>query len=193
MSHFWKDLGRGLLYAVPVMLVAGLGAREVVRLRTANQELEARRLQAERALARAEERLSAGHRRDDQSLAARLRAAADAAENQGAAEERLSRVVEFLKQEVSTAESTIEALRRGGGTRWRRTPPREASRNPPRNFSAKFPASTARSRRCVRIPGRKDKTDRSESGVGNRRAHGCFGGASEAGLSGWPTRWSTAC
>jgi hypothetical protein len=98
------------------MLLAGLGGRELVRLRTANQELDARRLNAERALARAEERLSAGHRRDDQSLAARLRAAADAAETQGAAEERLTRVVEFLKQEVSTAETTIEALRRGGGS-----------------------------------------------------------------------------
>jgi hypothetical protein len=114
MSHFWKDLGRGLLYAVPVVAVAGLGAREVIRLRALNHESEARRLTAERALARAEERLAAVHRVDDQTLAARLRAAADAAETQGAAEERLTRVVEFLKQEVATAETTIEALRRGG-------------------------------------------------------------------------------
>ena len=115
MNHFWKDLGRGLLYAGPVLAVAGLGAREVIRLRASLHESEARRLAAERALARAEERLATVHRRDDQSLAARLRAAADAAEAQGAAEERLTRVVDFLKQEVTTAESTIEALRRGEG------------------------------------------------------------------------------
>jgi hypothetical protein len=115
MNHFWKDLGRGLLYALPVLAVAGLGAREVLRLRGSLHESEARRLAAERALARVEEQLAAVHRQDDQSLAARLRAAADAAEAQGAAEERLTRVVDFLKQEVATAESTIEALRRGGG------------------------------------------------------------------------------
>jgi hypothetical protein len=113
MTHFWKDFGRGLLYAVPVLAVAGLGAREVIRLRAANHELEARRLAAERALARVEEQLAARNRLDDQSLATRLRAAAEAAETQGAAEERLTRVVEFLKQEVATAETTIEALRRG--------------------------------------------------------------------------------
>jgi hypothetical protein len=113
MTHFWKDFGRGLLYAVPVLAVAGLGAREVIRLRAANHELEAQRLAAERALARVEEQLAARNRMDDQSLATRLRAAAEAAETQGAAEERLTRVVEFLKQEVSTAETTIEALRRG--------------------------------------------------------------------------------
>jgi hypothetical protein len=112
MRHFWKDLGRGLLYAVPVLAVAGLGAREVMRLRAANHESEARRLASERALARAEERLAAVYRLDDQALAARLRAAADAAETQGAAEERLTRVVEFLKNEVTTAETTIESLRR---------------------------------------------------------------------------------
>jgi hypothetical protein len=115
MNHFWKDLGRGLLYAVPVLAVAGLGAREVVRLRGALHESEARRLAAERALARAEEQLATVHRQDDLALAARLRGAADAAEAQGATEERLTRVVEFLKQEVTTAESTIEALRRGEG------------------------------------------------------------------------------
>lgn len=115
MSHIWKDLGRGLLYAVPVLAVAGLGAREVIRLRASNHESEARRLAAERALVRAEERLAAGHRQDDQTLAVRLRAAADAAETQGAAEERLTRVVEFLKQEMATAETTIEALRRADG------------------------------------------------------------------------------
>ena len=113
MTHFWKDFGRGLLYAVPVLAVAGLGAREVIRLRAVNHELEARRLAAERALARVEEQLAARNRLDDQSLATRLRAAAEAAETQGAAEERLTRVVEFLKQEVATAETTIEALRRG--------------------------------------------------------------------------------
>lgn len=115
MNHFWKDLGRGLLYAVPVLAVAGLGAREVIRLRASLHESEAQRLAAERALVRAEERLATVHRQDDLTLAARLRGAADAAEAQGAAEERLTRVVEFLKQEVTTAESTIEALRRGEG------------------------------------------------------------------------------
>jgi len=114
MSHFWKDMGRGLLYAVPVLGVAGLGVREVLRLREALDESEARRLAAERALARADERLAAVHRVDDQALAGRLRAAADAAEAQGAADERLTRVVDFLKQEVATAESTIEALKQGG-------------------------------------------------------------------------------
>lgn len=126
MNHFWKDLGRGLLYAVPVLAVAGLGAREVIRLRGALHEADARRLAAERALARAEERLAIVHRQDDQSLAARLRAAADAAEAQGATEERLTRVVDFLKQEVATAESTIEALRRGEGE-----PGREGGGAPP--------------------------------------------------------------
>lgn len=115
MSYFLKDLGRGLLYAVPVLVVAGLGAAEVIRLRTAHQESEARRLAAERALARAEAQLASRHRLDDRDLAGRLRAAADAAEAQGAADERLTRVVDFLKQEVATAESTIESLRRGGG------------------------------------------------------------------------------
>lgn len=114
MSHFWKDMGRGLLYAVPVLGVAGIGVREVLRLREALDESEARRLAAERALARADERLAAAHRMDDQALAARLRAAADAAEAQGAADERLTRVVDFLKQEVATAESTIQALKQGG-------------------------------------------------------------------------------
>lgn len=113
MSHFLKDLGRGLLYAVPVLVVAGLGAAEVIRLRAVNQESEARRLAAERALARAEAQLAARHRLDDRDLAGRLRAAADAAEAQGEADDRLTRVVDFLKQEVATAESTIEALRRG--------------------------------------------------------------------------------
>lgn len=116
MSHLWKDLGRGLLYAVPVLGVAGLGASEVMRLRAANHESEARRLAAERALARAEDRLAAVHRLDDQALATRLRAAADAAEEQGAAEERLNRVVEFLKNEVNTAESTILELRGAPGS-----------------------------------------------------------------------------
>ena len=108
-------MGRGLLYAVPVLGVAGLGVREVLRLRGELDASEAGRLAAERALARAEERLAAVHRVDDQALAARLRAAADAAEAQGAADERLTRVVDFLKQEVATAESTIEALKQGAG------------------------------------------------------------------------------
>lgn len=115
MNHFWKDLGRGLLYAIPVLAVAALGAREVIRLRASFHESEAQRLAAERALARAEEQLATALRQDDLAWEVRRRAVADAAEAQGATEERLNRVVEFLKQEVTSAESTIEALRRGEG------------------------------------------------------------------------------
>lgn len=113
MNHFFRDFGRGLLYAIPVLVVAGLGVAEVVRLRSSVHEAEARRLAAERALARVEAQLAARFEEDDRALAARLMAAADAAEAQGAAEDRLSRVIDFLKQEVATAESTIKALRQG--------------------------------------------------------------------------------
>lgn len=115
MNHFWKDLGRGLLYAIPVLGVAALGATEIIRLRGSLHEAEAKRLSAERALARTEARLADRYRDDDHALASRLRAAADAAETQGAAEDRLSRVIDFLKDEVTAAESTIEALRRHNG------------------------------------------------------------------------------
>ena len=46
----------------------------------------------------------------DDALAGRLRRAADAAESQGAADERLTRVIDFLKHEVTTVESTIRDL-----------------------------------------------------------------------------------
>lgn len=114
MNHFLKDFGRGLLYAIPVLGVAGLAVAEIVRLRGAVHEADARRLAAERALSRVEAQLAARYQDDDRAWAARLKAAADAAEAQGMAEDRLSRVIDFLKQEVATAESTIEALRQGG-------------------------------------------------------------------------------
>ncbi|MFN0130014.1 MAG: hypothetical protein ACKV19_25395 [Verrucomicrobiales bacterium] len=113
MKHFLKDFGRGLLYAIPVLVVAGLAVAEIVRLRGSVHEAEARRLAAERALARVEAQLAARFQEDDRALTARLKAAADAAETQGVAEDRLSRVIDFLKQEVATAESTIKALRQG--------------------------------------------------------------------------------
>jgi len=115
MNHFWHDLGRGLLYAVPVVAVAGLGVHEVIRLHGALHEAEARQLTAERALARLEERVADGSR-NDHVLTARWRAAAEAAGtqgDQGDTDDRLTHVVEFLKQEVAAAETTIEALRRG--------------------------------------------------------------------------------
>jgi chromosome segregation ATPase len=116
MTQFAKDFGRGLLLAVPLLAFAALGAREVLRLREETRRLEAARADAEQRATVAEQRLASQLRRVDEAFAARLRNAADAAESQGAAEERLTQVIEFLKSEVSTAESTIRGLQGRPGT-----------------------------------------------------------------------------
>lgn len=110
MTQFAKDFGRGLAFAMPVLAVVALGAREVLRLRDDTRQLEVRRLEAEHKAETAERALASPLRHSDEALAARLPAAADAAESQGAAEERLTRVIDFLKKEVSTADRTIRSL-----------------------------------------------------------------------------------
>jgi hypothetical protein len=116
MTQFAKDFGRGIVFALPVLALLALGAREILRLRQQVREIEAHRIAADRRAEAAGEVLASQLRRADEELAARLRDAADAAESQGAAEERLTRVIEFLKSEVSTAESTIRGLQdRPGG------------------------------------------------------------------------------
>jgi hypothetical protein len=115
MQAIWKDLGRGMLYALPVMAVAGLGAHEVIRLQVALDQSEARWRTAERARIHAEAQWAVVLRQNEEAVEARRRAEAEAAAAHRATEERLTRVVEFLKAEVTTAESTIEALRQGAG------------------------------------------------------------------------------
>ena len=110
MTQFAKDFGRGVVFALPVLAVVALGAREVLRLRDETRQLDARRLEADRRAETAEQKLASHLHRNDESLAGRLRGAADALESQGAAEERLTRVIDFLKTEVSTAETTIRGL-----------------------------------------------------------------------------------
>jgi chromosome segregation ATPase len=117
MIQFAKDFGRGVLFALPVMAVMALGAREMLRLREDSRRVDARRLEAERRAETAEQMLASQLRRSDEALADRLRGAADAAESQGAAEERLTQVIDFLKSEVSSAETTIRGLQQEPGTR----------------------------------------------------------------------------
>jgi hypothetical protein len=116
MIQFAKDFGRGVAFAIPVLAVVALGAREVLSLRDDTRQLEARRLEAERRAETAEHKLYSQLHSSDEALAARLRSAADAAESQGAAEERLTRVIDFLKKEVSAAETTIRGLQGQPGT-----------------------------------------------------------------------------
>ena len=111
MRNFTREFGLGLLLALPVLAAAGLGIREVLTLRHENRQLEAQRLEAVGAAERTEDQLEAVHRLADQTRSARMRAVADASESQGLADEKLTRVIDFLKNEVSTAETTIRGLK----------------------------------------------------------------------------------
>lgn len=111
MKQTLGDFARGLLYGLPILAAAALGAREILLLRAENDRLEAAMKTEIRARLAAEEKISAAHRQMDHALAARFQATQDITSAQGATEERLNQVIDFLKKEVQSAEAAIQALR----------------------------------------------------------------------------------
>jgi hypothetical protein len=105
MKDFTRDFARGMLLAVPVVAVAAIGVREFLALKETSRDLETQRLEAVGARDAAEKKLAEMQRVAQRALDARLREAAQAAESQGAAEERLRHLIDFLKQEVASSEA----------------------------------------------------------------------------------------
>ncbi len=126
MRKFAREFAYGLMLAVPVLAGAALAAREVLQLRQKVEELETARLEALRQRDAAVEKLAAFQRNSDRALADRLRAAADAADSEGEAQQRLAHVIDFLKKEISTAEATIDGLKKSPTAPAAGAPPRTA-------------------------------------------------------------------
>lgn len=111
MKQTLGDFARGLLYGLPILAAAALGAREILLLRAENARLEAAMQTEVRARLAAEEKIAGAQRQLDSALAARFQATQDITSAQGATEERLNQVIDFLKKEVQSAEAAIQALR----------------------------------------------------------------------------------
>lgn len=135
MKQTLGDFARGLLYGLPILAAAGLGAREILLLRAENDRLEAAMKTEVRARLAAEEKVVAAQRQLDHALAERWRAADATASAQGATEERLTQIIDFLKKEVQSAEASIQALRGqpGGQAQDPPTAPSDATPAPPRS------------------------------------------------------------
>ena len=99
--------------AVPVLAAAALGVREVLRLRQENSVLEARLLQAARQAEADRGRIAAIQSATDRLVQDKLRVSAMAADAQGAAEERLQKIIAFLKSEASASEQALNDVRNG--------------------------------------------------------------------------------
>jgi len=115
MKHTAGDFVRGLALALPVVALAGLGVREIVILRHRARALEAGRLEAIVARESAEKRLAEMQAYASTAIEERMREAAQAAESHGAAEERLTHLVDFLKKEVASSEAAINELKNRNG------------------------------------------------------------------------------
>ncbi len=113
MSARPGDFFRGLIMAVPVLAAAALGVREVLHLREENRVLEARLLQAERQLEAERGRIAAIQAATDRLVQEKLRVSAMAADAQGAAEDRLQKIIAFLKSEASASEQALNDARNG--------------------------------------------------------------------------------
>ena len=126
MKHTASDFVRGLALALPVVALAGLGVREILVLRHKARELEAARLEALTASESAEKRLAEIETHSAAAIEARLREASQASESHGAAEERLTHLVNFLKNEVASSEAALSDLKIRAGQKGTAPPQRLA-------------------------------------------------------------------